>query len=79
MRIGIDVGSTTVKVVILNEDKQLLFKKYQRHFADVTNCVLDVLKQAQKVYDGPAQLTITGSAGMGLAEILDLAFVQEVI
>ena len=79
MRIGIDVGSTTVKVVILNEDKQLLFKKYQRHFADVTNCVLDVLKQAQKVYDGPAKLTITGSAGMGLAEILDLAFVQEVI
>ena len=79
MRIGIDVGSTTVKVVILNEDKQLIFKKYQRHFADVANCVLDVLKQAQKVYDGPAKLTITGSAGMGLAEILDLAFVQEVI
>lgn len=79
MKIGIDVGSTTVKVVVLNEDGKLLFKQYQRHYADVVNCVLKVLEAARQKYDGVAQIAITGSAGMGLAEILQIDFVQEVI
>ena len=79
MKIGIDVGSTTVKVVVLNKDGKLLFKQYQRHYADVVNCVLKVLEAARQKYDGVAQIAITGSAGMGLAEILQIDFVQEVI
>lgn len=80
MKIGIDVGSTTVKLVILDDHNELLFKKYQRHFSDVIPTVITVLKEASLDYgEQLAQVAITGSAGMGLAEALSVQFVQEVI
>lgn len=81
LRGGIDVGSTTVKLVIMDEKNQLLFSKYERHFSDVKTATLRVLEEAnQEIGENiPIRMTITGSGGMGLAEVLGIPFIQEVI
>ncbi|GCF93410.1 2-hydroxyglutaryl-CoA dehydratase [Enterococcus florum] len=80
LRAGIDVGSTTVKLVILDEKNQTLFSKYERHFSDVKTATERVLREANEVInDAMMTMTITGSGGMGLADVLEIPFVQEVI
>ncbi|MDT2759649.1 acyl-CoA dehydratase activase-related protein [Enterococcus xiangfangensis] len=80
LRAGIDVGSTTVKLVILNEQNESLFAKYERHFSDVKNATERILREAETVIgDQEMTMSITGSGGMGLADVLAIPFVQEVI
>ncbi|MDR1861680.1 MAG: acyl-CoA dehydratase activase-related protein [Candidatus Ancillula sp.] len=95
MKLGLDVGSTTVKVVILDESVQtqgkpiLLFSDYQRHHADIKASILRVLQDAaaglaQKygadfIARVKIQAALTGSAGLGIANTLGIDFVQEVI
>ncbi|SEM62679.1 CoA-substrate-specific enzyme activase, putative [Ligilactobacillus sp. WC1T17] len=81
LRGGIDVGSTTVKVVIMDENNHPLYQTYQRHFSDVKKASGKVLREAAEAVgkDTPIAFTITGSGGMGLADILHLKFIQEVI
>ncbi|WP_265458952.1 2-hydroxyacyl-CoA dehydratase [Enterococcus sp. HY326] len=80
IRAGIDVGSTTVKLVILTEGNETIFAKYERHYSDVKQATIKVLKEAQEILNNQElTMTITGSGGMGLAEVLDIPFVQEVI
>ncbi len=78
--LGIDIGSTTVKIAILNEKDQLLFADYQRHFANIQETLADLL---EKAYDQLGELSvspvITGSGGLTLATHLEVPFVQEVI
>ncbi|MDN6005033.1 MAG: 2-hydroxyglutaryl-CoA dehydratase, partial [Enterococcus sp.] len=77
---GIDVGSTTVKMVVLDEDKKELFSCYERHFSDVKNATKKIIHDAlQVIGDQAITLTITGSGGIGLAESYELSFIQEVI
>ncbi len=78
--LGIDVGSTTVKVtVIAPETDEILYKSYERHFARVKECVLAELKKVKAQFgDGEYRACITGSAGLGLAQRSNIAFVQEV-
>lgn len=77
---GIDVGSTTVKLVILDKDGKALFTKYERHYADIRKATINILEEAQaKLQDQAIAFAITGSGGMGLAEQLQLPFIQEVI
>ncbi len=79
-RIGIDIGSTTAKVVVTDKEGSIVFCKYVRHNADITNCLIGCLKECrQAVGDCEATATITGSAGMGVSERIGLPFVQEVI
>ena len=80
LRIGIDVGSTTVKLAILDENNQLLWSVYQRHHSDVRAAVTEVLEKAAVEY-GSRKMTIaiTGSGGLLLAQWLNVVFVQEVI
>ena len=79
-RLGLDIGSTTVKVVLLNENDECIFRCYQRHFSDVRATVEDVLKQAlEAVGDMELKLAITGSGGLSLAERMNVDFYQEVI
>ncbi len=80
-RAGIDVGSTTVKLVFLNKQNQPIFTKYERHFSDVKAATERILKEglARIGADQPVTMSITGSGGMGLAEVLGIPFVQEVI
>ncbi|MDR1568694.1 MAG: 2-hydroxyacyl-CoA dehydratase [Streptococcaceae bacterium] len=77
---GIDVGSTTVKLVIFDTENKLIFKRYERHFSDVKQATIKVLDEAsQQLGDIHLSITITGSAGMGLSESFNIPFVQEVI
>ncbi|WP_461227310.1 acyl-CoA dehydratase activase-related protein [Lacticaseibacillus suihuaensis] len=78
---GIDVGSTTVKLVVMDEAHHTQFARYERHFSDVKAASHKIIEEA--IHElGPLthlSLTITGSGGMGLANLLNLKFVQEVI
>ena len=77
--LGIDVGSTTVKTVIIDDNKKIIYSKYERHFSKVRETVEEQLKIIEEKYPGSRyHLSITGSAGLGLANAADLPFVQEV-
>jgi len=77
---GIDVGSTTVKLVVFDPQDQLIFSRYERHFSDVKTATIKVLKDFIAEHgDHSLRLAITGSGGMGLAEVIDVPFIQEVI
>ena len=75
---GIDVGSTTVKVSVLSESLEILYTSYERHFTRVKECVLAQLSVVKEKFGGDFHVCITGSAGLGLAERSGVPFVQEV-
>ena len=75
--LGIDVGSTTVKVCVIDEGGKILSSTYERHFSKVKQCVLNELKKLGDP-DGEYKACITGSAGLGLAQRGEIGFVQEV-
>ncbi|MBQ1251494.1 MAG: 2-hydroxyglutaryl-CoA dehydratase, partial [Firmicutes bacterium] len=78
--LGLDIGSTTVKVTLLDKNNNYLFRCYQRHFSDVRATVEDVLHQAlEQVGDIEVKMAITGSGGLSLSEHMHVDFVQEVI
>ncbi|MCL1797738.1 MAG: 2-hydroxyacyl-CoA dehydratase [Eggerthellaceae bacterium] len=80
LHLGIDVGSTTVKLAILDESNEIRYSIYLRHHADVRATIIEVLEAAAVDYgDQPMSIAITGSGGLLLAQWLDLEFVQEVI
>ena len=80
LRVGLDVGSTTVKIVILDEKDNILYSKYQRHYSDIRKTIYDVLTEAFSKYEAcEASVNVTGSGGMLVAKWLDLPFVQEVV
>ena len=79
MRLGIDVGSTTVKCVLFDDDENILFKNYERHNCQVNEKIIAILNKIKSDYQIESlDLAISGSAGMGTAEQLGLEFVQEV-
>lgn len=78
--LGIDVGSTTVKTVVVSDStNEILYSSYERHFSRVKECVLSALEKVGKAFpDARFRAAITGSAGLGLAEKSGVCFVQEV-
>ena len=80
LRMGIDVGSTTVKVVLLDEHDNYLYKKYIRHYANILDTVYTLLQEAQEGHENDqVHVCITGSGGMAMADKVRIPFVQEVI
>ena len=80
LRMGIDVGSTTVKVVLLDQQDNYLYKKYIRHYANILDTVYTLLQEAQVGYENEnVHVAITGSGGMAMADKVRIPFVQEVI
>ena len=80
IRIGIDIGSTTAKVIVLDEKGKLLFSRYERHNAQANATVTHMLKLALRTLgDIEANVKVTGSVGMGFAERYAFPFVQEVV
>ena len=80
MRLGIDIGSTTAKIVILDSAGELTFSAYRRHHAEILATLLDVLSEAAAALGNfDAGILVTGSAGLGIAEKYDLPFIQEVV
>jgi predicted CoA-substrate-specific enzyme activase len=78
LKLGIDIGSTTVKTVISNGEK-ILFENYERHGSKVKETVLKQLEKIKKIHDDEIfAVAITGSAGLGLAQSAEIEFVQEV-
>lgn len=79
LRVGIDIGSTTVKVVVLDEDNKLLFRSYERHYSKARERACETLRSIEDMLRGKdVRLVVTGSAGLGVAKAAGLDFVQEV-
>ena len=78
LNIGIDIGSTTVKVVVM-EGKEILFKRYERHFSQVRQKTGELLRAAREtVGNRPFRVALSGSAGFGLSKAAGIEFIQEV-
>ena len=79
LRVGIDIGSTTVKVVVLDEQNKLLFRSYERHYSKTRERACETLRSISDMLSGQnIKVTITGSAGLGVATASGIDFVQEV-
>ncbi len=79
-RVGLDVGSTTAKIAVIDGDGHTVYSRYERHNAHVQELVARYFDELQKqVGDAPVNLCVTGSVGMHTAEQLDAEFVQEVV
>ena len=80
LKVGIDVGSTTIKLVVMDHEKKILYKNYARHFSEIGNALQENLTHLKEVVgEKKFSFALTGSAGMGIAQRIGLPFVQEVI
>ncbi len=80
MKIGLDIGSTTIKCVVLDNNNKFIYSTYERHYSQITQKMGDILKYLRLNIKGAdkACIAISGSAGMGVAESCGLDFIQEV-
>ena len=80
VRVGLDIGSTTIKCAVLDDDGELVFSDYERHYSHILEKSEELLRRVYEKYvpEGVAKLAISGSAGMGMAEGIGVPFVQEV-
>lgn len=77
---GLDVGSTTVKLVGLDKNYSMVYGTYKRHFSDIKNTIVNLIEEAYaKFKEDRITITITGSGGLAIAKWLDIPFIQEVI
>ena len=80
LHVGVDVGSTTVKIVVLDSNLNVIFQDYQRHYSDTKNTICSVLENLIDKYpDCNYTIALTGSGAMSAASFLDLPFIQEVV
>lgn len=78
-RLGLDIGSTTIKCVVIDENGEILFRSYARHLAHIQDTASELLMQISGSFPGERMLvSVSGSAGMGIAERARIPFVQEV-
>lgn len=78
--LGIDIGSTTVKIAILNKDGEIIFSDYQRHYANIQETLAKIIDEAYEEFgDIPVSPMITGSGGLTLSKHMEIHFVQEVV
>lgn len=79
MNVGLDIGSTTIKCVVINEAKEIVYQSYERHKSRVREMALEKLQELKDLLAGETiHLSITGSAGMGISQTAGFPFVQEV-
>ena len=79
-RLGIDIGSTTVKVAVIDEQHNILFSDYQRHFAKIQETLASLLKKAKdQIGEMTFAPTVTGSGGLSISSYLEIPFCQEVV
>ena len=80
LNVGIDVGSTTIKIVIMNNNLEILFENYQRHYSDTKNTLCQVLSDFAKKYkNNTYTISLTGSGAISAAKFMNVPFVQEVV
>lgn len=79
-KMGIDIGSTTVKVVIIDNYSHIVFSEYKRHFSEIKKTVAELLEHAKKeLGDIYFSAMLTGSGGVSIAKALEIDFIQEVV
>lgn len=79
-RAGMDIGSTTAKLVILDSNNQIVFGEYRRHHANTREAICTLLREAQDIFGNcRLQAKVTGSGSINLAKMLNVGFVQEVV
>lgn len=80
LNIGLDIGSTTVKIVVMNEAKEVLYTNYTRHLSDTKNTMYQVLHKLLDDYpNNNFKITLTGSGALEISKLLEIPFIQEVI
>lgn len=80
IHIGLDVGSTTVKVSVLDKNDKLLYGDYRRHFSDIKSSIISIIKDVYSEYKNyDITINVTGSGGLSVSKWLNIPFVQEVI
>ena len=80
IKLGIDIGSTTVKIVILGENNDILFSDYERHFSNIQDTLSKLIEKAiNQIGDMELAPMITGSGGLSISKHLNIPFVQEVV
>ncbi|WP_163194375.1 2-hydroxyacyl-CoA dehydratase [Clostridium thermarum] len=78
--LGMDVGSTTVKMVILDKNYKIVFSEYRRHFSDIKKTIIDLFKEAYyRFSNSEVTIMVTGSGGMSVSKWMNISFIQEVI
>lgn len=80
MQIGLDIGSTTIKCVVLDEQQNIIYSSYERHFSQITEKAAELFGKIKEKFpkEKKIKLAISGSAGMGMAENTHIPFIQEV-
>ncbi len=80
LKLGLDIGSTTIKCVVLDDENKLIYSTYERHYSQITEKIAEILATVRSKVNGVenAAVALSGSAGMGVAESSNIDFVQEV-
>ena len=79
-RVGLDIGSTTIKIVVTDSDDKILYSRYRRHMSDMRNTLVAVISEAWEEFkDTEVTISVAGSGGISVAGWLNIDFVQEVI
>ena len=80
LNVGLDVGSTTVKLVLLDQNDEIIFSKYRRHYSDIKNTIFELLSETcEKFANRYITIMVTGSGGMSVSQWIEIPFIQEVI
>ena len=80
LHIGLDVGSTTVKIIVMDNEQNTIFKDYQRHLKKKKNTICNVLKNLTEKYpENQYTIALTGSGAMSASKFLGVSFIQEVV
>ena len=79
MKLGLDIGSTTIKCVVLDDENKLIYSTYERHLSQITEKIAEILNRVRGEIKGieNAPVALSGSAGMGVAQDCGIEFVQE--
>ena len=79
-RLGIDIGSKTLKLVLLDEQGDVVFSSYQKHRSKIDECLREAIHAiVWRIGDRTVRITVTGSSGMRISEVFGIPFVQEVV
>ncbi len=80
LHLGLDVGSTTVKLVVLDDNDNIIYNRYERHYSDIKKTIVTLIKEAFTIFKNAGiTIAVTGSGGLSVSKWLDLPFIQEVI
>ena len=78
MKLGIDIGSTTVKLVMLNHENQIIYSRYERHMSNIFEKLEELIRELYEEYpEESVCVMVTGSGGLALSQLLGLSFEQE--